>query len=444
MIIKCKDCKFEMVFRSLSKTEIILVCPNPNCDFQSSPIKKGSDYTSIDVNSEELTSKLPTTELNHDEESVKDDIQDENVIANTYRTQTILSRVGKINEFIIFCLDFSTRMDIDIPYDKNYLASWKYKILNDGVLSDQVKNKLIELLNPPISYFRAALFTFSNLILKNIKKMTVEDFQSFQIISLTGKAEELFRFPTFIENINSEIITDFINTLNITRQEYRSNNELEYRDYSSAIKTISELLIELRETYPQEEIKIYLLTIGPNTTKTNLYINPIREIKAKMEDLEPFSFNIINFNGISLDRSFQPITRRFSGQYSKECSLKGMINAILNNLYGTDSYIETKKIQDLETPKKLPEIPIPLEEPPKIEALQEEGTIRSSKVDEFEEPPKTEALQEESTISSSKVDEFEDYNLKDKIIDIDYNAIPMIKLQRKADNIIEKLKKQLE
>jgi hypothetical protein len=311
-------------------------------------------------------------------------------------------------------------MDIEIPYDNDYLTSWKNKILSDGILSDQVKNKLIELLNPPISYFRAALFTFSNLILKNIKKMTFEDFQSFQIISLTGKSEELFRFPTFIEDINPEIIIDFINTFNIIRQEYRSINELEYRDYSSAIKNISELVIELRESYPQEEIKIYLLTIGPNTTKTNLYLNPIREIKANMEDLEPFSLNIINFNGVSLDRSFQQITRRFSGQYSRECSLKGMINAILNNLYGTDPYIETKKIQDLEPPKKLPEIPIPIEEHPKIEVPQ--SKINSSKGDEFEE--------------------LEEYNLKDKIIDIK-EAIPII-LLRKADDIIEKLKKQLE
>lgn len=420
-MVKCRDCKFEMVFRSISKTEIILVCPNPNCNFQSSPIKRSSDYTSIDViqSSEEVTSKLSTTELIHDEESVKDDIQNENVIADTSGTQIILSRVGKISEYIIFCLDFSTRMDIDIPYDKNYLTSWKNKILNDGILSEEVKNKLIELLNPPISYFRAALFTFSNLILKNIKKMTFEDFQSFQIISLTGKSEELFRFPTFIENINPDIIIDFINTLNIARQEYRSINELEYRDYSSAIKNISELLIELRESYPQEEIKIYLLTIGPNTTKTNLYINPIREIKANMEDLEPFSLNIINFNGVSLDRSFQLITKRFFGLYSRECSLKGMINAILNNLYGTDPYIVTKKIRNLEPPKTLPEIQISIEEPPKIEVPQEKSIIRSSKGDEFEE-----------------------YILKDKIIDIK-EAIPII-LLRKADNVIEKLKKQLE
>lgn len=423
-MVKCRDCKSEMVFRSINKTEIILVCPNPNCGFQSSPIKKGSDYTSIDAiqASEEMTSKLSTTELIHDEESVKEDIQNENVVADTCGTQTILSRVGKINEYIIFCLDFSTRMDIEIPYDNNYLASWKNKILNDGILSDQVKNKLIELLNPPISYFRAALFTFSNLILKNIKKMTFEDFQSFQIISLTGKSEELFRFPTFIKDINPEIIIDFINTFNIIRQEYRSINELEYRDYSSAIKNISELLIELRESYPQEKIKIYLLTIGPNTTKTNLYINPIREIKANMEDLEPFSLNIINFNGVSLDRSFQLITKRFSGHYSRECSLKGMINAILNNLYGTDPYIETKKIQILETPKILPEVQIPIEERPKIEVPQEKSIIKGDEFDEFEE--------------------LEEYNLKDKIIDIK-EAIPII-LLRKADDVIEKLKKQLE
>ena len=405
-MVKCRDCKFEMVFKSISKTEIILVCPNPNCGFQSSPIKLSSDYTSIDAiqASEEMTSKISTTELIHDEESVKEDIQNGNVIADACGTQIILSRVGKINEYIIFCLDFSTRMDIEIPYDNNYLASWKNKILNDGILSDQVKNELIELLNPPISYFRAALFTFSNLILKNIKKMTFEDFQSFQIISLTGKSEELFRFPTFIEDINPEIIIDFINTFNIIRQEYRSINELEYRDYSSAIKHISELLIELRESYPQEKIKIYLLTIGPNTTKTNLYINPIREIKANMEDLEPFSLNIINFNGVSLDRSFQLITKRFSGCYSRECSLKGMINAILNNLYGTDPYVETKKIQILETPKILPEAPIPMEERPKIEVPQEKSIINSLKGDDFEE--------------FEELEELEEYNFKDKIIDI--------------------------
>jgi hypothetical protein len=56
-----------MVFRSISKTEIILVCPNPNCDFQSPPIKKDSDYTSIDAiqASQEMTSKIGTTEHKH-------------------------------------------------------------------------------------------------------------------------------------------------------------------------------------------------------------------------------------------------------------------------------------------------------------------------------------------------------------------------------------------
>jgi len=403
-MVKCRDCKSEMVYKPLNKDEIILVCPNINCGFQSSPIKIYSEFASVEV--------IQSPErITRNEESGKEEIQNENVIADT---QTILSRVGKINESFIFCLDFSTRMDIDIPYNKEYLISWENKILKDEVLSDHVKNTLIELLKPPISYFGAALFIFSNLILENIKKMTFKDFQSFQIISLTGKSEEVFRFPTFIENTNSEMIINFINSLNIIRQEYRSNNELEYRDYYSAINNISELLIELRETYPQEEIKIFLLTIGTNKTKTNLYHNSIREIKAKMEDLGPFSFNIINFDGFGLERSFKLITRRFSGQYSRESSFKGMINAILYNQFGTDPYVESKEIQTLELPKKFPAIPI--EKPHKFEVPQN---------------------------SPSKV-EIEEYNFKDKNVDIDIKEDIPIVLLRKADNIIEKLKKQLE
>ncbi|HEC38816.1 hypothetical protein LCGC14_0640550 [marine sediment metagenome] len=443
-MVKCQDCKSEMVYRPQENDDIILVCPNPDCDFQSQFIKLDQSHTLVDQVEDIATKEIDEISdvedksdlnviVNQSDREIEPEklVQEMDVVSESYGSQTLLTRTGKLDEFIIYCVDFSTRMDIEIPIEDRLPKEWKNKIANDRILSDVLKNELIELINPPISFFNAILFTLSIFLLENIKKMTFEDFNSFQVISLAGNSDEIFRFPSFIEDTTPDIIIDFIKIVNITRQEYRVNDDLTYRNFSLAIQNISDLITELRESYPHEKVQIYLLTIGNNKTKENKYINPIREIKEKLEDLMPFSFNIINFNGIGLEKFFGQITRRFSGQYSRENTFKGLINSILYNQYGTDPYQELSRIQDLksETPiKKEPE-----------------------KINKVLKPKSTEKIEILSEIKDVDIGIQEnDIGLKD--IDIKINerdikeineTLPDINLRRKADNNLDQLIEEL-
>jgi len=426
-MVKCRDCKTEMVYRPLNKDEIILVCPNTSCEFQSQPIKLDQSHTLLEqveefdeISGVEDKSDLPlTVNLSEYEIELEELVQKSDVISESCGSQTLLPRTGKLDEFIIYCVDFSTRMDIEIPIEDPLANEWKDKIANDHLLSDTLKNELIELINPPLSFFNATLFTLSIFLLENIKKMTFEDFNSFQVISLAGNTDEIFRFPSFIEDTTPDIIIDFIKIMNITRQEYRANGDLTYRNFSLAIQNISDLITELRESYPHEKVKIYLLSIGNNKTKDNKYINPIREIKEKLEDLMPFSFNIINFNGPGLENFFVQIARRFSGQYSRENTFKGLVNSILFHQYGTDNYQEFSKIQDLEV-----ETPIK-KESKEIEILKE---INDMDV----------GIQDDDNVLKDI-----DFKVKEKDIKNNEVALFDITLRRKADKDLEKLIEEL-
>ena len=438
-MVKCRDCRSEMFYRHLNKDEIILVCSNHNCDFQSRPIKIDQSHTLVnqvdefeEISDVEDKPDLSIT-VNQSDYKIEPEepVQESDVISESYGSQTLLTRTGKLDDFIIYCVDFSTRMDIEIPIDDPLINEWKEKLTNDHILSDSLKNELLELINPPLSFFNATLFTLSIFLLENIKKMTFEDFNSFQVISLAENTDEIFRFPSFIEDTTPDIIIDFIKRMNITRQEYRANGELTYRNFSLAIQNISDLITELRESYPHEKVKIYLLSIGNNKTKENKYINPIREIKEKLEDLMPFSFNIINFNGLGLENFFGQITRRFSGQYSRENTFKGLINSILYHQYGTDPYQEFSRIQDLkiETPIK--------KEPEKIEIALK--PIITEEIENLRELNDVEIGTQDYDISLKDVD----IKINEKYIEKIDESLLDITIKRKADKSLDQLIEEL-
>ncbi len=236
--------------------------------------------------------------------------------------------------------------------------------------------------------------------------MTSGGFNSFQLISMSGLSEEIFRFPNFKQEISSEIISNFIKNLKIIRQEYISNAEVEFRNYSKAINTISESLIELRENLSEKIVNIYFLTIGGNNTRDMVYLNPIRKIKVVMEDLKPFNFNIINFNGSSLDRFFKQIANRFNGTYIRRNEFRGIINSILKEEYKTYSNQYNVEIEIKAENKEFKKEDENLEE--------KQNLINRSK---------------QSREGVSDVDSKEEINEISKIIPT-----------RKADNILDKLK----
>ena len=439
-MVKCQDCKSEMVYQPQENDNIILVCPNPDCDFQSQLIKMDQSHTLDDQIQDIKTKEIEeisdgedksdfaiTVNQSENEIELEKSVQESDVISESYGSQTLLTRTGKLDEFIIYCVDFSTRMDIEIPIEDPLINEWKDKIANDHILSDTLKNELIELINPPISFFNATLFALSIFLLENIKKMTFEDFNSFQVISLAGNTDEIFRFPSFIDDTTPDIIIDFMKIMNITRQEYRANDELTYRDYSLAIQNISDLITELRESHPQEKVQIFLLSLGNNKTKDNQYINPIREIKEKLEDLMPFSFNIINFNGLGLEHFFRQISRRFSGLYSRENTFKGLLNSILYNKYGTDPYQEISRIQDL-----------------KVETPMEKET---GKIDKVLNPKITEEIEKKGELNGADIKlqdidvsaSITDIKIIEKDIEVFNEHIPDITLSRKADKDLDQL-----
>ena len=400
-----------MVYRSQNKNEIILVCSNKNCDFQSQPIKLDQSYTKLEEITEEKNEQKPI------------EVQNYEIRSESFGSQTILQRTGKINEFIIYCIDFSTRMDIEIPIDDKLVKNWKEKIEQELLLSDPLKNELIELINPPLSIFHAILFIFSIFLLDNVKKMTFEDFKGFQIISFAGNSDEIFRFPSSNEDTTTDIIINFIKIMNITRQEYRSSGELTYRNFGLAIQNVSDLVTELRESYPLENINIFLLTIGNHKTKENKYLNPIREIKEKLEDLNPYSFNLINLNGLSLENSLGQIPRRFSGIYSRENTFKGLLNSILYHQYGTNPYQKLSRIQDLNGGKQIKK------EPEKIKILGE-----GENQEEFED---IEVIIQENDINLTNI------KISDKKNEEFIENLPEITITRMADKDLDNLIKDL-
>jgi hypothetical protein len=431
-MVKCKNCNTEMVFRPLDDKNVILVCPKEDCDFRSTRIPIDSSYKLTEIGEQKIINKnndnIPIKETIKEKESHKIEaisLRDKERVITKCENITAFPRKGKLNEFSIYCVDFSSRMEIEIPYKKSDLKVYKNKLSNDQFLSEDIKAKLLELIEPPISYMRAINFSFSLLILKNIKEMTYKDFQSFQILSMAETSEEIFRFPNFKAETSQDIITEFINTFKIRRKEYESNAKTEFRDYSEAIELISESLIEFRESYPNQMIEIFFITIGLDKTPHKSYLNPIRKIKILMEELKPFKFNIFNLNGRSIESFLRQICQNFEGTYSKENTFKDLIQSIAKSPFSTDTSV-SPKIQDLKPSNK------------KFIGDIEEAETHKTQKEEISKD-KTMKIEEIDSINiqdSSKKEEKEEmmHSLDD---------VEIITPKRKADDILDNLKEKL-
>jgi len=417
-MLNCRLCNNELVFQPISKTEIILKCSNKNCGFETIVIKLDPSYikTQIIQNLDNSRAKQIDWENNQKRVVAKNGSQKIDELIGEVGAdlpQVILKRSGRLKDFNIYCIDFSNRMDSEIIYEDLDLKSWRGKIENSKILPSSIKNLLLELIEPPISFFRAITFIFSILILENIKKMALEDFQCFHLISFAGDAEEIYRFPNFSKQTTPEIISDFVNIMNIKRLEKRSNDLLEFRDYSKAIDVISDSLIDLKESFPDEFVEIFLLAIGDHKSTLKTSVNPIRKIKYQMEEeLSPFSFNIINFNNKKTsDKNYLQIAQRFKGIFSKETSFKGILNAVLYKRYKTE-----KRKRELKIPPINVEDNIELPLPPNISGKVLESKTKSEIEDLYKKK------------SDKKIKDWK-------------RSIPKIIIENEADELLSKLMK---
>ncbi|MHA1249455.1 MAG: hypothetical protein ACTSRP_05640 [Candidatus Helarchaeota archaeon] len=431
-MIRCEKCDWELEIHIKDNNKILLICPNPKCEYRSSEIEI-NDIGKI-ISSKIIESKIVKNDLKKDRIAViNDNLYKEEYLEDDKLNSSIINvfkRKGKIKKYNIFCLDFSSRMDINIPYNEDYLNSLVDKIKMDKILPNSIKNELYDLIKPPISFIRASIFAFSWLIYNNIKKMTVEDFQSIQIVALTGKSEEIFRFPNFINQTTLDILVEFIKIAKIKRNEYKSLEILNYRDFSNALEKIAELIIEIKEISTYENIDIYFYIIGDHMTKDNQYFNPIRKIIYTMEDLEPFTINVINLNITGSDSLYQQMATKYHGIYSKEFTLKGLLNAIIYGKYGSDldSYSSIKTIKKISEKRRNSKSI----KQTTISDIKQKKDIKYK----IEEKPEYISTEDKAELDNAFINNYLNQYKEIKVLE---DNIERISIQRKADKILEKL-----
>ncbi|MHA1283969.1 MAG: hypothetical protein ACTSQP_15845 [Promethearchaeota archaeon] len=416
-MIRCLICNSDLKYENLTDSEIILICSNPDCNFRSEPIKKREGYL-----------KEKAGNLSEDLDSIerKISIEECDTILDIKGKERVFYRRGQIKEYIILCIDFSNRMDNEIIYNSKFLDELRGKIRDDIDINEAVKSQLLELIEEPLTFFNCILFSLARLILENLKRMEKEEFKSFRIIAMAFDSEELFMFPNFSNSASSELLTEFIKSMINKRMEWNLNDQLTYRDYGRALEEIQKVMAELKDLN-DENISIYFFTMGRHHTNNNKFFNPIREIKYKMEDLKPFSFNIINLNGMGLDSYFEQITNRYEGKYFKANTFYEIYKIILKQINQEEiliSFLERDYLQK--------EIDKVISEKPKENFVEEISNIQEK---------------EEKISDENKKDYFKTQNQKEKYSIINENGIkeiPDIKLIRKADEILRKLMEESE
>ncbi|MHA1684234.1 MAG: hypothetical protein ACTSUE_25075 [Promethearchaeota archaeon] len=339
-MVKCRDCRKEMVFRQLPDGAIILVCPDPQCNFQSDPI-------SID-NASQDDNPLKIPEGNH-----------------SHPDDGVLRRKGPIDEFLIFCIDASSRMDVDVHSNEQFEGEIKNKIQSNSHFTDELKEKLLDLLMPPISFFRATVLSLALFLVDNLEKMTHGPFKSFQVVTMAGEVDEVFRFPNFKEQATFNIVIELIDILFIKRKEYRNGDLLSFRSILGGMNKISELIHELRDIAPDQEVNITLVTIGEHRMPDNQFINPLRSCKNFLGDLGPFVVNVLDLNIAGREKIYKPLTKEYHGTYSKETTLKAIYNAIVFQKYNSDPVKNVVHLRRLEMAVKEKRLTRVEKQPPK-------------------------------------------------------------------------------
>ncbi|MHA1758134.1 MAG: hypothetical protein ACTSVV_15275 [Promethearchaeota archaeon] len=333
----CPRCQSKLKFNQIDLKTIQITCTNENCDYK----------TIVNLIEEKNDEKILPDKPNYPIEA-----------ANV-----------KILDFLIYCIDISSRMDMEIKFHEEDLKKVEDEIIFDKTLSKEIKEKLLDLITPPISYFRLILFILSNILRKNIENLKENQLQGIQIILLTEFAEEIFQFPNFSIPIKPELILNFINEVQIRRNEIKNEGLLEFRNIKNAINQIAESVIDLKESYPEATPKIFLVLNGKNNAKNQQYFNPLRAIDNIMNDLTPFTFNIINLSSGAEDRILRKVTEQYNGIYSSECTFRALINAFLKNKYATEPFYESIKI--------LQSSPIERKSPPVLKQMENITAIKT-------------------------------------------------------------------
>jgi hypothetical protein len=339
-IVKCMKCRKEMYFRPLSEKQIVLLCPDKSCGFVSPP---------IDI---VPGSFVPLSKM-----------------IENYKA--VLKKKGRVKELAIYCVDFSSRMDLEIPTDSLFLEGVLQDLAGRSDLEPDIRDALASVLNPPITYIKAVIFSLGFIIIDALKQMEVGDFPGFQVVSMVNRSEEVFRFPDFKDHTMPRLISEFLNALLIKMQEYRTTGEAIYRDFPKAIETVKELATEIRQTMGNAGIQIYFMIAGNNKTQTNELVNLNRLIMSKLNDLQPFKFNIIDVNPTAMNDAanerFKQTATLFNGFFSREPTFKGIFNTLVYNKLGTEPYVQAVKIKS-PAPGQGPALEAPFVEPvaPKI------------------------------------------------------------------------------
>nr|MDO8119611.1 hypothetical protein [Candidatus Sigynarchaeota archaeon] len=332
-MIKCKKCQKTMVFRQINPNQIMLVCSDPTCGFQSTLIDNSQEHSF--AQEPPITSSQPNPHI---------------------------KKIGNVEGVTIYCIDFSTRMDVQLPHNDKDLQDLRNRIREDPSLPEDVKNAMADLLEEPISYFNGVVLAFSFLLKNTINAIESTGFQGFHVVAMCGDVDEIFRFPAPRSSPSMELVLDFIGRMKIKRHEFLMGSNLEFRDFSLVISRAAEIRAEIDAVVPGKTVQIVFITAGEHKTRSREYVNPIRLINDELGSGGNFTFNIIDLNPSSNEAVFKELAKKFRGYYTRECTLKAIINSITYKEFGTDPLVPRDKIKPLDgIPSKLEinKVPVP-------------------------------------------------------------------------------------
>ncbi|MHA1274810.1 MAG: hypothetical protein ACTSR3_12735 [Candidatus Helarchaeota archaeon] len=427
-LLKCPKCQANLSVKLLDDKKVQLICLNSACNHKIVLTNEDNiDITNKKEKESELKLNIKKLTLqNYQNLPVND--QTLTSIGNSQKKINKIQKPLKFSEFIIYCIDITSRMDLDIPYNESIIRTLKEELINNPNLPESLKEALVELINPPISYYRALIFILSRIITNNILDFGKNGLNAIQIILLAERAEEIFIFPNFSNPISLDIILDFIKEVEIKRIEYKNEDDLRFRNLKNAIAQISESVIDLKESITEISPKIFLIINGDNYPKDQKYFNPLKEIDILMHDLTPFSFNIFNLNYSSKNQLLEKVAQKYNGIFTYECTFNALLNALLKNDYGTEHFCRPVGKEEGDKLIHPFQKETARERPTKSEAIKSKPiNIKPPKIESTEIGPKVKQIDYRQYKKEEKnMEQWEKNKMKSKV-------------RRKADNLLDNL-----
>ncbi|MHA1758887.1 MAG: hypothetical protein ACTSVV_19125 [Promethearchaeota archaeon] len=313
-MVRCSKCNKKMIYQTSDDGNTMLICPDPECGFTLYPIF---------INTEQ-----------RDELDLNNDLHFDN-------HEYTFNRIGNINKYVIFCVDYSFRMDLDLSLKEKTLLMLRKVVRRLTCISEYSKKKILDLLKPPISFYKSVIFSLTLYLYKNLLKMEKGDYTSFQVVSMAEISEEVYRFPSFRGLISSSIVNEFIDALDEKRNDYRFHYHLNYRNFKNGVQLISNLLEEMRSINLDDKVIIYFITSGEHKSRDKKYTHLRRLINTYLEDLAPFDLNIIDLNASRENPIFKRLARDYNGFYLNLSSFNSIFNLLMNDLQEISVLLET-------------------------------------------------------------------------------------------------------